>query len=42
MAQYVVVDGKKYLINGPATVPSFGLKPSLPSTVVTAKETEKK
>ena len=41
MAQYVVVDGKKYLINVPATVPSFGLKPA-PSTVVTAKETEKK
>ena len=41
MAQYVVVDGKKYLIAVPATVPTFG--PSVPaSTVVTAKETEKK
>ena len=41
MAQYVVVDGKKYLINVPATVPTFGTN-SPPSTVVTAKETEKK
>jgi hypothetical protein len=41
MAQYVVVNDKKYLISVPATVPSFGLKPA-PSTVVTAKEVEKK
>ena len=41
MAQYVVVDGKKYLITVPAAVPTFGTTPSAPS-IVTAKETEKK
>ena len=41
MAQYVIVNDKKYLITVPAAVPTFGTTPSAAS-IVTAKETEKK
>ena len=41
MAQYVIVNDKKYLITVPAAVPTFGPN-SAHSVVTTAKETEKK